>query len=326
MTPDIEETTRFAIDPVPPFFSKIDAQAAAAFVNGALDEPFLEGILLGRCGGQAEFRVARAWRRNRLVGTAWLGWGSSFPRMAVLAGVVTDRACRRQGIASRACTMVCEAFERSGGSAVYLGAAHAGAQQVYERLGFELHVGRIMRRIVPGQCDVEALQPTPPFTHRSADYSDMARILLLYQQVRQCLAVDTGIRYASVTVEPPYRCVGVFWQTWASSIGAGGQWFVLEDANGMLVASATVRPAGERLGVEFIWRTDCDDAGMDFLRSVTTRAESRFGRPCELILCEDDTWKADRATRLGFCHPRPTGRTMEAGDRAFPILAFSRRK
>jgi ribosomal-protein-alanine N-acetyltransferase len=56
--------------------------------------------------------------------------------VAELYGVVTDPRFRRRGVAATVCSALVERLFDDGGTLVFLDAENAGAEALYERLGF----------------------------------------------------------------------------------------------------------------------------------------------------------------------------------------------
>ena len=293
-------------------------------VNSALSEPFISELLRGSHAQDIYCRVVRGVSNNRLLGTGWMAWARSFPKLGVIAGVVTRSSHRRQGIASHICTTLCDVFEANGGAELYLGAASTTARRIYERLGFQEVAGRVMRRVAEEHESPVSLVPGLPVVPRPANWSDIARVVPLYAWPHECLMVESSIGYPSVLIEPPYRCVRIFWELWDATIARSGWWRVLENSGGWLVAGATARSDKESVQVDYIWHPAYAAEAREFLLDFTRSVEKESGLPCELVVCEEDDWKMRQANALGFTKTHPTDDAVDIAGKKHSLLAFRR--
>lgn len=307
--------------PEPPL-PRAEAQAFVALVNSALDEPFLVGITEGRWRDDACFRLVRGRVGEELAATGWVGWAKSFPGIGAMAGVVTRPAFRRRGIASIVCARLCEAFDKAGGRLLYL--AVAEARPIYERLGFEPVAGQVMCRAAPGSAPGDGFVPGQGVTARGVNWGDVGRLMPLYLWPHECLMLDSGIRFPTVALQGPSRCVGVFWATWQSTVESGGRWSVLENERGVIVASAVARPSAEAVRVDFIWHPDYTQEGRAFLSEFLRKTEAELGLPCEICACKEDKWKRRQARELGFSSETLSDQKVPLGERQLAVVTFRR--
>lgn len=300
-----------------------DVTAFSGLVNSHLEEPFLTRALAGRWREDATFVAFMGRCGGDLVATAWVAWARELPAVGVVAGVATVPAMRRLGIATRMGRAACEHFDRQGGELLYLAAATPEAQQMYDGLGFESVAGKAMCRVASGHDPFEGFAPSAAVRARPAYWGDMARIVPLYYFPQECLALDTVTGFASSRVQPPLRCVGIFWNTWRTSVADGGIWHVLENQNGWVVGSAVARLQPDAVAVDYAWHPAYEEEGRAFLTGFLSAVAERTSRPCRLLACEGDAWKLRHAAALGFSQPQETKREVNVAGRGRRVLALS---
>jgi len=308
------------VPPLPPE----EASAFSALVRSTLDEPFLDDLLTGRVGAGLDVLAVASRVEGTLAGTAWMGRGQRCPDIGVIAGVVTRPDLRGQGLAAAACAALCRAFDEEGGRYLFLAAATPDAARLYGRLGFRRVAGAAMCRARDGTDFRAALAAGRPGTARDADWGDLPAMVPLYYLPHECVLLDAGAPLASARVAGPVRCVGLFWNTWLTTVAAGGLWQALPDGRGWMAAGAVARPDGENLSADFIWAPFHADAGRAFLADFLREAERRLGRPCRLLLCEGDAWKEREAQRLGFTRVENTGAAVEVAGRRRRLIVRHR--
>jgi len=300
-------------------------------VQEGLHEPFLPYIVRGQWSDHGCFRVVYGEINGELAGTCWVGWSERIPDLAVIGGVVTKPGHRRQGVAAGVCSMACEAFDRAGGRLLHLAAVTSGARRIYERLGFQSVVGRLLCRRAPGARQDEGFAPGQAVRSRAATCGDLAAIVPLYVFPHESILVDAGTPLASARVGGPSRCAGIFWNTWRTVVMAGGRWQILENERGWPVASAVARRPGSvphlspgAFAVDFIWHPSYGEDSRAFVSDFLQAVEQESGAPCEMAASEEDAWKLEQARRLGFARTGRSGGTVDLHGRKWQLVALTR--
>ena len=297
------------------------AEPVADLVVGTLNEGFLPDLLRGRWSQELCSHLLTGHLAGDLAGTCWTAWGRAQPDLGVVGGVVTKSPYRRRGIASHLCAKLCDIFDRAGGRLLYLAAATDAARSIYEKkLGFRPVVGRILCRSASGACPEDGFAPGQAVHARVATWGDLGAIVPLCVFPHPCVLVNALTRFPSTRIEGPARCVGIFWNVWRATVERGGQWHVLENERGRLVASAVAAPgSGEACNVDFIWHPHYEREGAAFVLNFL--AETAKGGACRLQVCENDEWKLGHAAKLGFGRPVGSGgETIELDGRRLRVL------
>ena len=305
------------------------AAEVSSMVVPLLDETFLFDLLRGTATGTPRIRLLVARSRGDIAATCWMGWRKSLPALAVVGGVVTLEAYRGRGIATRLCRRLSEVFEANGGRTIWLAAKSAGARRIYSRLGFKVAAGKLMyRESVPDAC-FEGFQPGQAVQARRPDWGDMAALVPLYAWPHECMVLDAEHGVCSSRLCGTDRCIGHFWHTWRTTIPMGGDWSVLENERGWLVASALarrcLRPGGEtEYQTDFIWHPAYDRDARVFVESFLERLEHEQAGAVTLLAAEADEWKLRQARLLGFGDPIETPRTISIGAQRVKLCFLSR--
>jgi ribosomal protein S18 acetylase RimI-like enzyme len=109
----------------------LERQSAAFGATEAVEEHEVKDLARA-LGEGATLAAAVIERCEPVAGASLIGVG----REAELAGVWTARERRRQGLATRTCRRLLQAFFARGGELVWLSAAGQGSDALYRRLGF----------------------------------------------------------------------------------------------------------------------------------------------------------------------------------------------
>ena len=149
-----------------------DVDAIVSLVTRSLSEPYLANLLRGKWLDRADVAVIRGRIDQRLVGTAWVGWGRRLPDIGVMGGVATQRECQRRGIAGILVRRAIETFDREAGRMLFLATTSPYARKIYERLGFSAVVGNLLCRFTRGARLREGFAPGQPVNARAADFGD----------------------------------------------------------------------------------------------------------------------------------------------------------
>jgi len=301
-----------------------DADAFFKHVNTALDEPFLRSLLLGEHAESVCVFPFRGMIKNALVSTGWIAWSKLLPDVAVMAGVTTVRSWRKRGIGRVICKTMCDFFEESGGKALYLAAAAPTAERIYESLGFDPIGGQAMCKSVADYDLNVGYDTTGAVKHDSVNWGDMGGVMSLYMYPHECVLVDCASSSASTRVVTPFRCTGLFWNTWRHSIGDGGTWQVLRNDGGWVVASVVGRPVADAVEVDFIWHPNYEREAHEFLAGCVSSVEREFDKPVRFMLAQNDKWKRRIAQNLGFRRESNVIRKVSAGDGTFHVVAMQR--
>jgi len=278
------------------------AAPLAALVNAELEEPYVAHMLRGAVRGPLRMRAMRGVVGGELAGTAWMGARRGLPELAVIGGVATAPAFRRQGVATRLVTDLCRVFDSEGGRLLWLATASDIARRIYERLGFRTVAGELMCRAAPGSSPDDGFRVGPATRARPADWGVIAALVPLYARPHPCVFVDAGLPHLSTRLAGTRHCVGFFWRTWRDTVERGGRWLVLENSRGWLVASAVARPAAARgrIEVDFIWHPAYGREGRELLARLVERIRAEDGAGAALWIAEEDSWKRSAALEMGF--------------------------
>ena len=295
------------------------AQGITGQVRAHLNEEFLDGICRGEHSPEAAFRVCAGRADGRVIGTAWCGWGRDLPHIAVVGGVTTAEAFRGMGVASALMGMLCDQFQEAGGRLLYLATANPAARRIYERIGFRQVVGQVLCRAFHGAELNEGFAARGPLTARDVSPRHIAALLPLYMAPHPCALLDAGMPFPSTRLAGPWRCVRIFWDTWAAT-QQGGRWRVVENSAGWPVASAIARPANaEGFLVDFLSLPRYSKTVVPFFEQFL----ERLGASAEWRIADNDEWKAQLAPRLGFRDAGPAG-TVDVEGRRFNLQRYVR--
>lgn len=309
--------------------SEQQASEVSSMVVPLLDETFLFDLLRGTATGAPRIRLLVARSDGTIAATCWMGWRESLPALAVVGGVVTLDAYRGRGIATRLCRRLCDIFEENGGRTIWLAAKSAGARRIYSRLGFKVAAGKLMYRESVANACFEGFQPGQAVRARRPDWGDMAALVPLYAWPHECMLLDAEHSVCSSRLGGTDRCIGHFWHTWRTTIPMGGDWSVLENESGWLVASALARrcprlDGGTEYRTDFIWHPDYEADSRGFVEDFLERLEHEQTGAVTMLAAEADEWKLRQARLLGFGEPIETPRTISIGNRRVKLCLLQR--
>ena len=295
-----------------------------------LKEDFLPSILAGELSGHARFAVWVGRINAEIAGACWIGRGSDFPDIAVMGGVATHEAYRGCGIASAVIGQACRRFDESGGRLLFLGTTNPVAQHIYEKLGFSHVAGHVFCRAAPGARMDEGFVRGRKVSARPASYRDVAAVVPLYLFPHASLLLDSRVGLPSIKMAAPWRCVRIFWDLW-QSVGSNGQWMVLQNDCGWVVASALASPSvapdghSPEFSMDFVWHPGYSMEGRAFVAEFLADVEKRVNCGCEMRVCRGDGWKSDEAVRLGFEPADGPGGAVEIEGRRWSLVRFVRK-
>ena len=102
---------------------------------------------------------------------------------------------------------------------------------------------------------------------------------------------------------------------------------VLENESGWLAASAFARPAGgvgPQFTIDFVWHPDYCNEATALVEDLIRQTEACTGRPCEMLVAEEDEWKRVEAARFGFRYVGRTGILFDVNGRKQALERLSR--
>ena len=135
-TPENQDLWWFLVQPFDPRVSPAEAEMLARALRDATDGSLHDYMFVGSLD-------------DTVVGTAWHATNRASREMGVYANVLTDPAHRGKGIAQILTKLSLEQFWADGGQAIYLGTVNPIARHVYEKIGYNIYNGIVMRAVRP---------------------------------------------------------------------------------------------------------------------------------------------------------------------------------
>ena len=310
------------IELLEPPVRRSQAREIGRHIQRFLDEPFIPELLAGAHAESFSIRVVAARLRGELVGTGWVGWGRREPESGVMTGVAVKPEARDRGVGSAVSAALCRAFDARGGRRLYAAAATDAARAIYKKLGFGAMAGQLLRR-GDGPPMRAAREGGAALLERPADWGDVPAVVPLYGLPHACVLTDGLAELASARVEPPHRCVGLFWRLWDASVARRGAWRVLAAERGPICASVTARPGWGGFLFDFLWDADCAAEGDDFVQRTLAEWERRWGAP-RLRTAASDSWKRATAAKWGFTRLAADDEAIRVGARSFRLVELTR--
>jgi GNAT superfamily N-acetyltransferase len=307
-----------------------EAREVAAFVAKKLSEPFLCDLLTGDIRTNCDVSMMVGDVDGQLVGSAFSVGGGNTAGMAVMGGVLTDDAYLRQGIATDLCRDLCEVFDTSGGRFFWLAAKTPAAQRIYERLGFSTITGQLMCRSAGGADPFSGFMHGGTTTRSVADWDCLPLLVPLYAWPHDCKLLDADLDIASTRIGHASRCLGLFWNTWRTTLADGGRWEILQNQAGWVVASAVARQYdsllhGDHWRVDFVWHPRYEKDGIAFVGEFISDLETKTGLNVSMRIAEGDEVKLGHAVELGFTSPKMTADTVIINGRTIRLSGLARK-
>ncbi|MDA4121683.1 MAG: GNAT family N-acetyltransferase [Thaumarchaeota archaeon] len=294
-SPDLLKVRDLIRQPQQPWFS----EGENTLLNRSVSRDEFTGI------GTVYLIVARL--DGEPVGTAWYQTGDERGEVGACAFVFTHPSYRGLGVANAVMSRLVSHFGERGGRVVYLGTSEPRAREVYQRVGFRVYNGVVMRHMgkeaEDRSFDEEFFSNVGDARMRDATWGDLARLTALYSCPHPWFIKDYGEKLYSHPTLPQKRALSVPISLFLRAEEGSNRLIVMENPRGRLV------------GAMSIYRSDALRGGLslDFLvvpsylqqMRVLLEEGSRIARglgggPIRAIVSDLDGGKEEVLSALGF--------------------------
>jgi GNAT superfamily N-acetyltransferase len=299
--PDLAEVKDFIRQPQEPWFP--DRANTTLFNRSISEERFPEighdYLFLARLDGEA-------------VGSAWYQAPVDSPEVGACAFVFTHPSHRGSGISLELMRYLVSHFMARGGVAMYLGTSNPTARGVYQRAGFRVYNGAVMRRIGTNlddrAFDDEFFSDVGGTGVRKATWGDLSRLTALYSYPHPWYIKDFGEGVFSHPTLPQQRALTIPISILLRSEESSNALLVMEDSRKRILGALSVYskdPQNGGFALDFLVLPSKMDALPSLLDAGLQAARELGGRRIEAFLSELDRGKKDALLSLGFSPGRP---------------------
>jgi GNAT superfamily N-acetyltransferase len=182
---------------------------------------------------------------GEMVASSWYTVPRNRSDIGVFGEVFTRPEHRGKRIALHLTNICRDDFVAQCGNALYLATENPTAARVYEKAGYEVYTGNVMRFLAKPDPDFDGslFSNTGQATPRAAVWGDLPKVVALCVYPHRCMLRDYPSRSLSSRHSLQKRCVSLFWPMWKDGEAKGGRFDVLENDDYRVVGLARVVPS-----------------------------------------------------------------------------------
>lgn len=308
----IEAIRDLIVQPQAPWFSVIERTHVENALEGHFEEVSRDCFFIG-------------WIGDEPAGQVYYSTAAGAPEIGLLAYVITAPSQRGKGICSILVEQAIEHFLAAGGVCMHLSTSNPGAHHIYERFGFQIYTGQVMRYLRSNQTwedfDATYFSDVGTAAIRPGHWGDLARIGMLYVAPHPWFIKDYPERRFDHPAIAQMRCGSTLPSMMVNVTERNGGLWVLENPARRVVGAVTLTRLDERVQghapiLDFLAAPAYLNQASDLLATAISALEDTDAEIARVCLSSCDVEKAEIVQSVGFKHEaRLAGQFLAGNDR-----------